>query len=381
MNILNITSWYPTKEKPGFGIFIKEHTRAIQHAGNKVKIVHLNIVKGKTIFKKTQKTYTDNNIPTHEIRIESLFWKLIYQFIPIQKYILSSYIRKQPNQFANSDIIHSHVLFPMGIIGHTIAKKLNKPHIITEHWTRLDLFFYKSIYARAGIKTYRQAAKVLPVSQFLKNKIASYSKSSENIEVVPNIISSDSFKFKEKPASDRHVKFVAIANWHFTKVMHKRPDLILNSLAAAKNKTHKKISLKMIGDGNMLDDLIQQARQLNIDVSFPGRVDKNHIVKALQESHFFLHASNSETFCVVLAEALKTGTPAIVSKVEAIPELMKPETGFIVENTVEAWTNAILTAIETPFHHQKIADYYKEKYTYEAVGNYISEIYQSVAGQ
>jgi len=276
------------------------------------------------------------------------------------------------------DILHSNVIFPAGIIGHNLAAKLKIPHVITEHWTRLDKFLKTSIYAKQAIKSYKEAASVLPVSKFLKNKIAGYTNREENINVVPNVIDSNIFKYYKKTKNKPDSKvFIAIASWNYTKEVHKRPDLILNSISEANKILNKSFELIIIGSGNMIPSMKETAKQLKLNVNFTGIISKEDIAKNLQEADYFIHASNTETFCVVLAEALKTGTPSLVSNIEAIPELITEKSGILTENSVDSWVKTIEKAEQTDFNFEEIAKYYSKKFTYDSIGAIISEIYRT----
>jgi len=63
-------------------------------------------------------------------------------------------------------------------------------------------------------------------------------------------------------------------------------------------------------------------REWSFDPVYCGKLPKDKIAGILQDSDYFVHPSEFETFSVVTAEALMTGTPAIVANNTALPELV-----------------------------------------------------------
>ena len=62
--------------------------------------------------------------------------------------------------------------------------------------------------------------------------------------------------------------------------------------------------------------------KVKYSINYTGNISKEKIVEILHDSDFFVHASYIETFSLVIAEALSTGTPVIASNVGAIPEFV-----------------------------------------------------------
>ena len=88
MQILYLTSWYPTKKNPTVGIFIKEHAKAIHFAANNIVVIAILIESSPLFFSKKVNEYIDENgIRTIEIRLSTRFKDILYHLIPIQYYI------------------------------------------------------------------------------------------------------------------------------------------------------------------------------------------------------------------------------------------------------------------------------------------------------
>ena len=102
----------------------------------------------------------------------------------------------------------------------------------------------------------------------------------------------------------------------------------------------------------------------------------------LRESDVFLHASTIETFSVVIAESLLSGTPVVASKVGAIPELVSNSLGILVENDQQSWTEGIkkmLIAVrESKWERDTISQAHRGRFTYESIGNSLIDLYSEL---
>ncbi len=268
------------------------------------------------------------------------------------------------------DIIHSNVLYPAAIMGYKLAKKEKLPHIITEHWSKVDKFFNKSWYAPSGKKAYNSAKYVTAVSDFLRRSIGKHFEDPAKIKVVPNVVDTSIFSFKPKQENSKLV-FCCVAHWGGVK----RPDLIFNSLEKFSKQSKKPIVLNVIGEGPLLNEL--KNRKWNFEVNYLGNLVRHQLAEQLQHSDYFLHASTMETFSIVIAEALATGTPALASNAGAIPELINPSNGLLSDNTVEGWKNGLEKLNQTKFDNSKIAEQ-AQNYSVEKVGNKFLELYRSI---
>src|ERR1035437_2209576 len=174
MNILFLSSWYPTESNPNFGIFIKEHAHAIHSSNNKI-VVLAYIVNKKSIY--YSKTVTDNlderGMRVITIEINTRFRNIFYNFIPFQYYCVNKVFHKNILPVFSPEIIHSNVIYTSGIVGDLLASKIKKPHIITEHWSRINGLLRKPVLSALAIRAYQRAFRILPVSEFLMNNMKS----------------------------------------------------------------------------------------------------------------------------------------------------------------------------------------------------------------
>lgn len=380
MKILFIASWYPTRKNPNFGIFIKEHARAIKSMGNDIVVLAIVIHQSNKIFSiRSSDRIDENQIRTVKIEISTLFRDIIYHAVPFQYWLVKRIYYKKIHSDFNPDILHSNVIFPAGIIGDWLSVHLKIPHIITEHWTRVGNFARMPVLSFWGRKAYQRASKILPVSTYLKHEIMkAFDIDESKFTVIGNVIDSNTFLYKEKHENPSKLKFCSIATWARLKNPAKQPELLINAISKLQTELNKKIELTMIGGGDKIDDLKTLCYNQNVNAIFTGYLPKNEIVKKLQDSDFFVHPTLVETFGVVVAEALLTGTPVVCSDITALKELISNSNGILCENTVDDWVLGLKRAINTLFNHKQISEDVKNKYDTSNIGKFISEVYAEI---
>jgi len=378
MKVLFISSWYPTENNPNFGIFVKEHASAIQSTENEIKVLAILTEQSHLFFNIIENVYVDEcGIETIEIRILTRFKNLVYHLVPLQNRIAYYYYKKLIQNTFSPDIVHSNVVFPAGMIGDFISKKLRKPHILTEHWSKIGGILKKPYLSLLAKKSYKNTAKILPVSEFLKNNMMSLlpSLKSEKFQIIANVINSNTFSYKQKNNPENEIHFCAIATWATKKEPDKKPELFIEALAKVQKDIEKKIILTMVGGGDRLNELLQLCKKYDLNTEFTGYQAKANIATILQNSDYYIHASTIETFGVVIVEALMTGTPVICSNVGALPELINESNGILCENTIDEWVVGIKKALISKFNSKQISDDTGSRFSLESIGNQINDVY------
>lgn len=376
--ILFLTCWYPTEENPSAGVFIREHAQAVRLSGVDITVLHLNVKRGGSFLKTHHIVAESFGIPTIVLNIESIFWKWIYQ-IPWFLWLIIMNNFKSPffSFLSGIDLIHSHVIFPAGIIGHKLSGILGVPQIISEHWTKTERFLKTSPFSFSARHAYNSSSAVLPVSLELEGIIKDNCPQLKNIQVVPNIVDAGIFSYKKKPQTSQIV-FSAAGVWQKKRNFMKRPDLFIEALGRLKGKMDKGFKLLIAGGGNLTYELQKKCENLGIEVEIRGFLSKKEIASMLQESSFFLHASEFETFGVVVYEALATGTPVIASRLTVFEDLIDETNGVLCRNTIDEWEKGITLAFQRDYNYSGISETFREKYSYRSVGKLLTDIYNKV---
>jgi glycosyltransferase involved in cell wall biosynthesis len=371
-SILILSFWNPIPQMPFKGLFIHEQAKAICEHNPNVLFLEVNILPSKiAIFKKSiinQPYYLSQKIT---LNIYSCLWKFIYVNPWLTSKIVYKTFKNSYPDFAPA-LIHSNIIYPCGIVGYLISRKLKISHIISEHWSKATSLLKHPLYKRITHKAYSESKAVICVSKFLETRI-NQAANIANIHIVPNIIDTTMFGYKPKNLNPNCVTFTCAAHWNKPK----RLDLILESLRIFARRSNNTIRLNIIGNGNQTDSYRDELFE-NLEIKWLDYIPKTEIPAVLHVSDYFLHASETETFSIVIGEALSTGTPVLASNTGAIPELINEKNGVLVNNTIENWVEGLHKITKTSFDNSIIASDVSNKYSPEVVSRKIENVYSEV---
>jgi glycosyltransferase involved in cell wall biosynthesis len=365
--VLIISFWNPVPEIPQQGIFIQDQVAAVCLNRKNVVFLQVNVLNSRNIFVKKTVEETDFfNGKRITINLYTRLWKFWYVNPWLLERVIYKAIISCTTKIAPA-LIHTNVIFPCGITGYLLSKRFGAATIISEHWSKVEKLMRNPIYSRTARKAYREAKAIICVSEFLAGKIRIISEN-PNTFVIPNIVDTDIFNYKPKlKDTPNTIKFLCIGNWRLPK----RLDLIVEALIRFAEGSNKEIKLKVVGNGAQADSFKNIILPGNLKIGWMGYLDKNSIAGLLHSTDFFLHASDIETFSIVTAEALATGSPVVASKTGALPELVNETNGVLSENTVEAWLDAINEITSRQFDHEAIAIRNQERFSVRNVSESI----------
>ncbi len=377
MKVLFVTSWYPSSSNALKGIFVKKHAQAIHMAGTNIQVLALSVNHSKKLFEKKVRHFTDEKgLDTHIVELNSRFYKFIHLHIWYQHRVLRQYYTKNIRPYFKPQVVNSVVLYPAGILGHRLARKENCPHVIIEHWSKVGRFMKKSLFAAAGRKAYGHAKKIVVVSQYAKSMLTPYVKDPGKLAVIPNVINTEMFHPSQQAVAGTPIVFACVAHW----TVPKRPDLIFESLQNLATLHKKTILLHVVGEGVFLRQL--KARSWDFAIQYHGSLPPEKVAGIFRSSHYFLHASDVETFSVVIAEALASGLPVLASEAGAIPELISSNNGLVCKNTVEAWTQGLLSLLgKNDYDPASIATQACERFNEAHIGQAFTAVYNQAVLQ
>ncbi|WP_317897232.1 glycosyltransferase family 4 protein [Aurantibacillus circumpalustris] len=371
-SVLFLTYWYPNKNNKSFGIFVKRHAHAANLYINTV-VLSLNIAKGSSFFEKNIIVFKDEKgVETHQIDLNSKYYKLLYVLLPLHYFILKRYLKLTLNKQHTFDTIHSNVIFPCGIVGQKLATKFGLKHVITEHWTKIDKFFRVSLYSYSGKKVLNKANALTCVSQQLKDTLKTHT-INHKISIIPNVIESSEFYYDPTINKNDVFTFIAVANWG----QHKNPFYFLDALQElliTEKITNFKVVL--IGDGEQTEKI--RKKKYDFQIEFKGIIASKEVKTELSKSHIFLHGSDFETFSIVMAEALMCGLPSVLSPVGIAKDVINKDNGFVTNNTVSDWKEKIYLCYTTKYDNQLISEQLKNKFDLKAVGTQFKKLYEDL---
>jgi glycosyltransferase involved in cell wall biosynthesis len=382
--ILFLSSWYPNRNAPTFGIFVKRHAQAVA-IHNQVCVLYVCF---DPFLRQSQEI-----IQTEEEGIKTIivYCRKIDLNIPLLSGMLKLYKYLKAyrigygiimKSFGKPDINHVNMLFPVGVIGLLLKRKYGIPFIVTENWTGylpsdgnykgvLRKLITKSIANNAGFLT--------PVSLDLQQAMKSHG-FKNNYEIVPNVVDVSLF-YPEKNKPERTKKRLI----HVSALDDPQKN-ISGMIRAVKKVSEKRNDLEffIVGDGEYrqkLELLADQLGLLNTTIFFTGLKLKEELATFLRQCDFFILFSNYENLPCVVLESIASGIPVIVSRIGGTPEHISSKMGIIVEPKDEA---GLEKAIEhmldnySTYDTEYMRQYAIKKFSYESVAEQFNIIYDKV---
>ncbi|MBX7075690.1 MAG: glycosyltransferase family 4 protein [Methanobacteriaceae archaeon] len=233
------------------------------------------------------------------------------------------------------DIIHGHYLFPAGFAATQVGKKHGITTYVTAHGSDMFELYAKQFYIRPIIKkVLKNADHLLVVSQALKDEILKTNIKGLENKIKINWNSVDTERFK--PNNDYKFKLELEHDYNidinkpiilFVGNIIKRKNV--KTIIEAKKNMKNESTLVIVGNGPLLKSLKDYVKKNNInDVIFTGaREDIENIIPSCD---MLVLPSFSESFGLVLIEALSCSKPVIGSNVGGIREIITDDVGLLI---------------------------------------------------
>lgn len=196
---------------------------------------------------------------------------------------------------------------------------------------------------------FKNAAFNVAPSAFMLNVFKNYGYN--NLLLIPNSIQVSNYPFKMRSNVTAKLLWVrALAKIY-------NPEMAVKVASALQKKGYQ-TELCMVGpdkDGsfNKLTDL---AKNLNIQVSFTGRLSKRDWIELADNYDIFINTTTIDNTPVSVLEAMALGLPVVTTNVGGIPFLLKDghDARLVKSGDVEGMAHAVSALIENPDEVQKL---------------------------
>lgn len=209
-------------------------------------------------------------------------------------------------------------------------------------WHRLTtVLFYPLAMQRFVI---RRLDRIITSSrEGIDELVRSFGVKKERISVVYNGMDVDTFRNTGEKRDERMILFVGNTEDHKKGIMY-----LLEALAGLPPDVH----LTIVDEGPPLKknaaELIRRAG-VESRVVFTGKVDQGVLVGLYSRAMVLVMSSLYEGFGLPAAEAMACGTPVVVTRAGALPEVVDDSCGIIVDpGNAGALTDAILQLLDDP---------------------------------
>ena len=342
MNILMLTSLFPIPNNPQKGIFVYNMLKAIKEKARFVVVVPVPYLlfthrsTGKE-FRESFKEKLMDTLPNVDDIIYVDYPFLPRAFHPIfsgflyykLKKLFSHLVRK--NSF---DLLHSHFLFPEGVISAKLGKEFSIKSICTVHGSDLNIMAHRVYWKPFLSYALSNLTGLVFVSESLKEKFLSQVLKDKklkdlNLAVVPNGFADWATPSGEP--TDEHLirrlreqkKKIILFVGNLIKI--KRPDIAVEALEYVRRKGCNAV-LVIIGKGPEESKIKAKAARLNLregkDFILLGRIAHGRVLFWMKESDVLVLTSDNEGMPSVILESLSLGTPVVATAVGGIPEVV-----------------------------------------------------------
>ncbi|MGC8981535.1 MAG: glycosyltransferase family 4 protein [Minisyncoccia bacterium] len=216
------------------------------------------------------------------------------------------------------DIIHAHDWLG-GVCGLYLKNNFKKPLIIHIHSTEIERTGNNPnpIIYQIEKEIMENSDKIISVSKLTKSIISNFYKiPEEKIIDLPNAIDLDSYEAIDseyfKKLKSKNYKIVLFVG---RLVLQKGPDYFVKTLKYV-NEYIKKIKYVVVGDGEMLPDLIKIANEENVldKIIFTGFLRDERLWGVYKYADLLVAPSVFDPFGLVPLEAVKFNIPIIISR-------------------------------------------------------------------
>lgn len=345
MHVLFLPKWYPGRNDPQLGDFIRKQALAV--AGlTKVSVLHVTPLNGL-------------DVPLlEEIDDKEGLWELhcyyrpsTARLRPLRRWLNGLRYRKAMEhgwrrvvaERGRPDLMHVHILVRPALMASVWQRRHGIPYLVSEQSSEyLDGSFeaHGIVHRMLARRAMRGAAAVTAVSRWLGDALVRKDLCS-SYAVVPNVIPGLE---RPLPPPGRPGDLLVVAD---LVDRTKNVSGVLRALAKAREQDTRP-NLTIIGDGPDREALEALATSLGLGqvVRFLGRLANHEVLDHMARCWAVIVNSNVETFSVVTGEALAQGRPVIATRCGGPIAFVTPENGILIPVRDDAsLTSAMLRSL------------------------------------
>ena len=278
------------------------------------------------------------------------------------------------------NIVHSHFIFPDGLLGLWAQSRAGVPFIITAHGTDVPHHNLKRVRGLHFClrplwrSLTRRAAVIVCPSQYL-NRLVVKNNRLVKTKIIPNGF--DPQRFNPQEAKMKRILVVT------RMIESKGIQFFLQALVGL----HLDYEVVLVGDGPYINALKRYTRELQLAVRFTGWIDNTSMeLKYLYEtSRIFVLPSETENCPLVLLEAMAAGLAIITTQGTGCSELIGSNGLLVAPRNAQAIRSALIDLVNHPELIKKLGHAARSRlerlYSWQAVLRSYQELYEQHAQQ
>lgn len=371
LRVLVVPKWYPWPELPSFGLFCREHARALARRHDVVVLASL-ATPAPDFCAYELTDGVEDGIRTLRVRYRRPLLRpaaMAFQLLGM----LAALRRLRAEGF-RPQVVHAHVYQaapPALVLGRLSCAVV----VVSEHYTGFGRGLVSGYDRTLARQSFQRADLVAPVSRELAGQLRALAPRAR-VEPVANVVDAEVFR---PPAETRSAR---------------GPARLLNVATLSEKKGHEHLlaalarltggeTLDVVGEGELGERLERRAVELGVSerVRFLGPRSREQVAELMRAADLFVLASLHENLPVVLIEAQASGLPAVATRVGGVPELVDEEAGELVEAGDPAALAAAIARVlagRERFDGEALARRAAGRYGYEAIAGRWTAIYEEL---
>lgn len=369
LKVLSLSTLYPNPQHPGAGLFVRSRLQHVARAGAEIVVLSPAALLGYTTGRRFWGA--SRGIPERQQDgvVEVLHSRWVYP--PASGIVAAGClfgctwlpVRRLRRRFA-FDLIDAHFGHPEGIAAACLAAVFGRPFVVTLRGSEVDHARHR--FRRLGLRwALRRAARVIAVSEKLRNFAIEMGAAPETAVTIPNGVDTAIFHGRDREECRRRLgiapgRRVILSAGHLIELKGHH-----HIVRAVKKLAERGIDaeLRIAGGAGAAAAYEGEIRAavlgagLQDRVHFLGQVAPPALAEWMAAADVFCLASRREGWPNVVHEALSCGTPVVATAVGAIPQMIpRAEYGIVVppENVTEL-DAALEQALGTAWDRDAIA--------------------------
>lgn len=344
LRTLLFSSLYPSRVRPGHGIFVETRLRELLGSGQ----VTSHVIAPVPWFPSENPRWGDYARMAATPKRETLNGIDVsyprYFLPPKVGMTLAPFsmalgalpaIRRLQAEGHDFDVIDAHYFYPDGVAAALLSSWLNKPFTITARGSDLNLLSQFALPRRMMQWAASKASACMGVCAALVDVLRGWGLPESRLHVMRNGV--DLQRFQPLPQAQMRKELalegapILLSVGHLVELKGHR--FLVEALAEL-IPTHPEARLVIVGEGPERPHLLALARQLGVAdrVTLTGALPNIDLLRWYSAADILLLASSREGWANVLLEAMACGTPVVATAVGGSPEVVADAAaGILVE--------------------------------------------------
>lgn len=364
MNILYITSVFPSPQKRMGGCFI---TRRLQHIRNFGSFTILAVYYRPIGAARFLRGLVGRLSPSLPSEYETS--GITYKYYPIDVSIIEDFTGNKLKRFVidhmvsilsgkNFDIIHAHYVYPAGVVGVCLKNRMEIPLVTTTHGSDINVDVNKRSHIKTStLEALTKSDRTIFVSNALKNVAINIGFNGKHSSVIPNGVDCNRFRPLNKIESKTRLRINGlcvgfVGNLLPIKRAEKLPEIF------EKIVEQVDAGFMVVGDGPQRDMIEAKCKKRGLRVIFYGSVPIDEVPRYINAMDVMILPSRNEGWPCVVLEAQACGLPVVGSDNGGTSEAIG-DGGIVVkegEDFEERFATAVINLLRNPIDPQKLRE-------------------------